>query len=310
VARSLHIVASCSDRKSEPPAVCLRDVRARSIEQRFTKWRDALTSATATRVDAEHLYQGGYWTVVRGLPAIANAMGWKVQLWAASAGYGVVKGSKKLVPYSATFARGHEDSVSFESGDEPAVTWWRCATSGSYKLGTSIQAIAALDASATVLVIASPPYLRAMQNDLAASLGEFSGKGSLFIVSSRVPATETKLVRCWLPSRGALQAGLGGALVSLHARTARHLLATVRPQDFVQEKLSYMTTKLEGVEEKKKRVSGSAMSDDEVLTFIRTRLSGDPKLSHTRLLRELRESGRACEQGRFRRLFNQVKPTR
>lgn len=310
MARSLHIVASCSDRKSEPPAVRLRDVRARSIEQRFAKWRDALTSATVARVDAEHLYQGGYWTVVRGLPAVASARGWKAQLWAVSAGYGVVKGSKKLVPYSATFARGHEDSVSLEAGDEAAANWWRCATSGSYKLGTSIRAIAASDPLATVLVIASPSYLRAMQDDLGASIGEFSGSGSLFIISSRIPATDAKLDRCWLPSRGALQAGLGGALVSLHARTARHLLATVRPQDFVQEKLSLMTKRLEGVEEKKKRVSGSAMSDDEVLAFIRMRLDGDPVLSHTRLLRELRESGRACEQGRFRRLFNQVKPSR
>jgi hypothetical protein len=288
----------------------LRDVRARSIEERFAKWRDALTDASADRVDAENLYQGGYWTVVRSLPAIATAMGWQAQLWAVSAGYGVVKSSKKLVPYSATFAHGHEDSVSTGKDDEPQATWWRCATAGKKRLGTSVRAIAASDPSSTILVIASPPYVDAMEDDLASSIGEFSGKGALFIVSSRVPATETKLDRCWLPSRGALQAGLGGALVSLHARTARHLLATVSPQDFVKEKLSTMTTKLEGVEQRKQRVSGSAMSDEEVLTFIKSRLGSEPKLAHTRLLRELRESGRACEQGRFRRLFNQVKPTR
>jgi len=310
VARTLHIIASCSDSKSEPAAVRLRDVRARSLEERFVKWRDALNDAPVARVDAEHLYQGGYWTVVRGLPAIATAMGWHAQLWAVSAGYGVVKNSKKLVPYSATFARGHEDSVSTGAHDETATTWWRCATTGKRRLGTSVRAIAAADPSSTILVIASPPYVAAMEDDLASSMGEFSGKGALFIVSSRVPATETKLGRCWLPSRGALQTGLGGALVSLHARTARHLLATVSPQDFVKEKLSTMTAKLEGVEQRKQRVSGSAMSDDEVLTFIKSRLASEPKLGHTRLLRELRESGRACEQRRFRGLFNQVKQTR
>ena len=310
MARTLHIIAACSDRKSEPAAVRLRDVRARSIEERFAKWRVALSDAPAVRVDAENLYQGGYWTVVRGMPAIATAMGWNAQLWAVSAGYGVVKSSKKLVPYSATFARGHKDSVSTGTRNDLASTWWRCATSGKQRLGTSVRAIASSDPSATILVIASPQYLQAMEHDLSSSMREFSGKGSLFIVSSRVPATETKLDRCWLPSRGALQAGLGGALVSLHARTARHLLATVSPQDFVKEKLSAMTTKLEGIEQRKQRVSGSAMSDDEVLTFIKSRLASEPKLGHTRLLRELRESGKACEQGRFRDLFNQVKPTR
>jgi hypothetical protein len=293
-----------------PAAVRLRDVRGRSIEDRFRRWRAALLEATAERVDAERLYQGGYWTVVRGLPAVAAAMGWRPQLWAVSAGYGVVKNSKRLVPYSATFARGHEDSVAGVPGDEPAATWWRCATSGRHRLGTSVRAIAASDPSATIIVIASPAYVQAMRHDLAASMGEFSGKGSLFIVSSRLPATVAKLDRCWLPSRGALQAGLGGALVSLHARTARHLLATVSPHDFVKERLATMTTKLEGVEHRQKRVSGSAMSDEEVVAFVRSRLASDPRLGHTRLLRELRESGRACEQGRFRRLFNQVKSTR
>jgi hypothetical protein len=61
-------------------------------------------------------------------------MGWQAQLWAVSAGYGVVKSSKKLVPYSATFAHGHEDSVSTGKDDEPQATWWRCATAGKKRL--------------------------------------------------------------------------------------------------------------------------------------------------------------------------------
>jgi hypothetical protein len=57
-----------------------------------------------------------------------------------------------------------------------------------------------------------------------------------------------------------------------------------------------------------KRAPGVAMTDDNVIAFIRQRVAVDAKASHTRLLRELRESGQACEQGRFRRLFKQVKP--
>lgn len=285
----------------------MRDIRAKSIDLKFAKWRDALHGATVKRVSAEELYQGTYWTIVRGIPAIAQAMGWTPHLWVVSAGYGVVPSSKRLVPYSATFAPRQPDSICSAVDDEARAAWWRSTTVGKAALGRSVRSIAASDPNATIIVIASPAYIRAMQDDLAESLGEFRDRGALFIVSSRVPASETKLNRCWLPSRGGLQAGLGGALVSLHARTARHLLATVGPKDFVKEKLATMTTKLEGLEQKKQRVSGSAMTDEEVLTFIRARLQSDSKLSHTRLLRELRESGRACEQSRFRGLFGQVK---
>ena len=45
------------------------------------------------------------------------------------------------------------------------------------------------------------------------------------------------------------------------------------------------------------------MADQEVRAFVRDRLADDPQATHTRLLRELRDSGRACEQQRFAGLF-------
>jgi hypothetical protein len=52
------------------------------------------------------------------------------------------------------------------------------------------------------------------------------------------------------------------------------------------------------------------MSDEEVRGFVRKRLGEAPESRHTRLLRELRDSGRACEQGRFKQLFMQVRAER
>jgi len=162
------------------------------------------------------------------------------------------------------------------------------------------------------LVLASPLYLSAMAHDLANSITQVRGRGGVFIISSKIPTSHPALADHWIPSRGELQAALGGALVSLHARAARRLLRLVKPREFVQEKVSTMTKKLEGeiTEQVAKRVSGAPMSDEDVLRFIRSRVGAEPKASHTRLLRELRDSGRACEQGRFRRLFKQVKPSR
>ncbi len=311
MAPSLHIVASCADRKKHPAVVRLRDVRGNTVAERFKAWRKAIYDARAVRTRAEDLYQGGYWTVVRGLSGVAESMGWRPHLWVSSAGYGVVSGDKEIVSYSATFSPGHEDSISSVCGDEDRApsTWWRCATSARTGLGRSISSLTRSDPRATILVLASPAYVSAMAADVEASLGHVTNRGAVFIVSSRIPSDTTGLECCLIPSSAALQGALGGALVSLHARVARHVLLTTPPRDFVKENLADMTNKLENeASEARRRAAGSPISDDDVLSFIRQHLAANPKASHTRLLRELRESGQACEQGRFRRLFKQVRP--
>src|SRR5688572_4015838 len=107
---TLHIVASCTDSKTVSPVVRLGDVRRAALDARYAAWREALKHTTS-RFPAEHLYKGGYWSVVRSLPAVAQRAGWRADLWISSAGYGVVPRDKRVVAYSATFARGHADSV-------------------------------------------------------------------------------------------------------------------------------------------------------------------------------------------------------
>jgi hypothetical protein len=308
VAPALHIVASCADRKKLPAAVRLRDVEGANVARRFSAWRNSISGTAAPRARAEELYQGGYWSIVRELPGIATKMGWSSKLWIASAGYGVVSGDTQLVSYSATFSSGHADSVSIDDEEDASKKWWRCATATKGGLGVSLASLTQADPNATVLIVASPAYVDAMEDDLVAAVGHVRNRGAVLIVSSRSPSDKA-LLSTWIPSLGALQSSLGGALVSLHARVARHLILSTTPRNFRKEKLADMTTKLgEGVVSSVKRAAGSAVSDDDVIAFIRQRLAADPKGSHTRLLRELRDSGQACEQGRFRRLFKQVNP--
>lgn len=304
---TLHIVASCTDSKTVSPVVRLGEVRRSALEARYAAWRDAL-KCTTSRIAAEDLYKGGYWSVVRSLPAVAEHAGWRPSLWISSAGYGVVSSDKRVVAYSATFARGHVDSVVRPSDPSSNdLGWWRLATSGRSALGRSVESLAVDAPTSTILVLASPQYLTAMADDLEDAAKRVRGRGAVILVSSKLPVRLASLKKCWLPSQAGLQEALGGALVSLHARTARHLLAMLEPKLFTKENVSAMREKLEeAMGEKKPRVSGTGMSDDEVLAFIRKRLGELPKASHTGLLRELRASGRACEQGRFRRLFAQA----
>jgi hypothetical protein len=51
------------------------------------------------------------------------------------------------------------------------------------------------------------------------------------------------------------------------------------------------------------RLDRRRRSDGELATFIRNRLRSDPSLSRSRLLREFRDDGNACEQSRFGLVF-------
>ncbi len=131
---------------------------------------------------------------------------------------------------------------------------------------------------------------------------------SMVVISSAIPRSAPALRECWVESRAKHQEQVGGALVSLHARVARWLLSHFGPQDFAKDNPTTMSEKLGGAGPKAEaRASRVAMSDDAVVAFIRARIHAEPKATHTRLLHELRESGRACEQARFRRLFASVK---
>lgn len=48
------------------------------------------------------------------------------------------------------------------------------------------------------------------------------------------------------------------------------------------------------------------VSDEEVRDYIRARLAAGAPPKKTSLLREFRESGRACEQSRFTKLFDDI----
>lgn len=305
----MHIVASCSDRKAFPPCVRLRDFRYDKVSERYRAWRKGLRAAKGQRAPAQDLYQGEHWSVVRSLPAVGTASGWFVRLWVASAGYGVLENTNRVVSYSATFAPRHLDSVRDSNTDDAGVlAWWRHATDGRERLGRSVASIVDEDPKATVLLLASPSYLAAMAEDLRAASLLFRLSGALFIVSSGLPADAGSLSDCLVTSRATLQAALGGTLLSLHARAAAHLLRTVKPGAFLRENIETMSKDLEReMGGGPPRTVGTSMTDEEVRAFIRTRLKVEPKLTHTRLLRELRDSKRACEQGRFRRLFFEQK---
>jgi hypothetical protein len=310
----LVIVASCTLRKKGdiPPALRFRCyARSRDGVRPIDAWRKALQTHDVNTVAAARLYAGPFWSVVSELPTIARERGISASLFVASAGYGLVSANAELKPYSATFSPG-SDSVVADLFDRDSrarglKNWWRQLSSWKGPRGHQgprrLEQIATRRPGASILVIASPVYVRAIADDLLGAARALRRPESLVIVSS-VSGFPDELSGHLVPSVGRLQSRLGGALGSLHARTARHLLKEAAlPFD-----ASVLRAKYVRIASRARPLELSPRerrTDSEVKSFIQSQLSDDAN-SYTALLRAYRDSGSRCEQKRFRALFDQV----
>lgn len=308
--RTLHIIVACAERKrraGEAP-VRLRDVRAATLEERCAAWWKALSGAS-TSAPARDLYAGDHWSIARALPEVARRHGFSPSLWVASAGYGLVPEDAMLAPYSATFAPRSPDSIVDGPGarTNAATAWWRDLTARPLPHRQSprtLQALAEASPPKTaMLVVASPAYLRALEDDLRGALALDGKRPSLVLVAGAPGPTHPALRPYWVQTAADLRMRLGGALTSLHARVARDLLEQIPPADFEAATAQAHVAELWAQSDKAPVYDRDRGDDDDIRAYIRKALKRDSMVTHTRLLRELRSSGRACEQGRFRRLF-------
>jgi hypothetical protein len=313
----IHIVASCTDRKRAPapPELRLREIRAPDIRTRARRWWDHLRTHSHSTIQAQDLYAGDHWRVVLELPALADRAHLRPHLWVASAGYGLVPANAAVRPYSATFSRGHADSVVLGSTDQGTAAahrqWWQALSEESAPASSEPRSISCLvekTPHARILVVASPAYVAAIEDDLRQAAGILRHPEQLIIVSTPSPLATGALAPHWVPSSAHLQDQMGGARLSLHARVARDILQRAQTEAAFLD-----APRVRGYYEQliqrsapPRRYERTPMTDDEVRQFIERALHAEA-LSCSATLRRLRDSGRACEQQRFKRLFHELK---
>jgi len=310
----LYIVVPCANRKRLPVPLelRLRGTRERDLTTRVRDWCDRLEHYSGDKSTAVELYGGDHWTVARALPAMAGAVGLEAELWVISAGYGLVSDTALLHAYSATFARGHRDSVADigASGQADAhnTAWWASLAEWSGPepgRPRTLEALAKRDPQAGFLTLGSPNYIRAVEKDLLAASERLDDPARLVVVSSRGSAGG-RLDRHLVTSDARIQQKLGGARVSLHARVARHLLEQTPTCGWNVDRLRSTHQRILAAVAEVHVNQRQRMTDDELRQFIAAELMKDPKGKSTGLLRRLRESGRACEQDRFKTLFTEA----
>lgn len=304
----VHVVVTCSNRKRYPVPARLRlgDLRERRQSVRFEAWTRRLDAGEPV-TPAIDLYAGEHWQVARGLPA---ATGDAARLWVCSAGYGLVAADTRLHPYAATFSPGNADSVGDSGGQ--ARDWWRRLTNWPGP-GTgrprSFADLARRDPTASVLAVLSDAYVRACADDLREGADQLVDRDGFAVIGPA--ACGGDIDDLLVPVTARLRALVGGSLQALHARVAAHLLATVARPGGVSRALLRDAARHAAATapaDPSRRSGGVRLSDQEVRAFIGAELATG-SASATVLLRRLRDSGRSCEQSRFKQLFAETVAT-
>ena len=307
----VRIVVSCSDRKSIPPSPDLRlGAYVDDLAARSARWIDRIGHPVGETIPARHLYKGEHWSVVRQLPAAGAESGCTVELWVASAGYGLIHIDDPLEPYAATFATRNADSItrpnSSSSPSSDARFWWEQLTERrrASSRPDSLRSLVRQMPDAPLVVALSGSYIRAVEQDLVDAAKEFTNPNNLLIVASGMAASELQRYR--VPADARFQQSLGGTRMSLNARIAKRLVERARQHCWeVDEIHRHLSEELAGLDHVP-TFDRQTMTDREVVAFIKRTFAAHGRLPQTKLLRQLRDDNRDCEQKRFARLYLSV----
>ena len=311
--RLINVLVTCTKQKTQEPhqQLCLGSVLAGSISERAARWIDRVENFAGEPISPQELYSGDHWAVSRGLAQSARS-GLTVQVWVISAGYGLLSLDAPILPYSATFSSRHPDCVVLaDSVDDPARSqkrdWWNALSCGPWhrERPWSIAHLAAEYPDCPMLIAASANYLGAIQDDVRAALERLDSPGLLSIISAGSSPIDG-LAENQLPVDARLQPVVGGVLRSINVRLLRHLIQDQATGSMKNSALAKVCVRLLANAPQRTRVEREPISDSELRSFVTAAIRERSVVSQTRLLRELRDQGRACEQTRFRNLFREV----
>jgi hypothetical protein len=144
-----------------------------------------------------------------------------------------------------------------------------------------------------------------MEDDLTGAASALSSPGLLSLLSIGADRSKLQgLTAHFLPATARFEARVGGTRAALNSRVGRLLFQHLDTNSqLTTSNLSAVLETLAKDLPELKRYDRKQLSDAEVRDFIRRARTASPNAAKTRLLRELRASGHACEQARFSAIF-------
>ena len=309
-----NIVVTCTKRKRRSPRDPLRfrHIAKNSVEDGFSAWVDSINGTEDGTLPARELYAGDHWTVACSLEQVAASSGFRAAIWVCSAGYGLLHMDSLIKPYSATFSSSHPDTVC-RWGDgkyrrNNKQMWWELLSQwpGPDTVAPrSIAGLAAAYPSDPLMVVASRDYMEGILADCREARNALEDPSLLSIVSAGskdLPGLSANLIPSNVSSRGLV----GGSVRAFNIRFTRKFLEEMDYQDLRAPMLHRKGNELAARSPGLPTISRSKTSEGDVWKFIWMSLEQDGLTGKTGLLRSFRDSGRACSQNRFSRIFESV----
>ncbi len=284
-------------------------IRSVKTEKRLAEWVQRLSDSSGEPIRAIQLYCGDHWHVLRTLEE-RQTKPENFKLWIASAGWGLISSEDKILSYGATFSHLDPDSVIHPSVPvRESRLWWNGLIQSNplgIKSPSSLASLAKRTPETPMLVALPPGYLVAVRDDLLKARSLLRTPEHLVVVSAGTKK-DPELYQNLVPADSRLQKILGGSMTSLNARIARFILEkypseTLRATTVIQEFEGLLSTLSKNSMEKR-----ALVTDQEISQFISNQISlKQTTRSHTSLLRAFRDLGKACEQRRFRRIYQET----
>ena len=308
----VNMVVTCTKRKRRSPNESLRfrNITKVAIKDGFDAWVRRVCESEEDTLPARSLYAGDHWSVVGSLEQVALDSDFRATIWVCSAGYGLIGINSKIQAYSATFSSSHPDTVC-RWGDgkyrrSNRELWWQLQTEWAGPdpdAPRSITGLAVADPASPLIVVASRDYMEGILSDCQGAREKLMDPDLLSIISSGshdLPGLNSNL----LPSNVALRQLVGGSVRALNIRLSRRILSVVTHQELRASILYRECSRLVDQSPQLPLISRTRTSDYDVQEFIRENLGQNRMAGRSALLRKLRDSGRACSQNRFSRIFD------
>lgn len=309
---SCVVVTCCTDRKRGKPNQILqaRDLTPGSYRDVAAAWLRRIEASSAEN-QAKAVYCGRAFS-----EALAAASYLESPMWIVSAGLGLVRANEPIPTYSLTVSLGAPDSILTKiDRDRPRSRDWWTALLAEGAACRSLHGILNETPKMIMLISLSAAYAKMLQNEFEAMAEDQIDRLRIFGLSldRALPERFHRAVMPYDRRLDGVDSPLPGTLTDFSTRAMRHFAQMARTGEIklndLSEDRTVVLSKLSGWTEPfiPKR---NPKSDDEIKALI-IKYWVDVEGQSGRMLRYLRDDLLvACEQGRFRRLFNQVAKNR
>lgn len=284
----------CSKRKRAPadPTLSAKDLEGGSAQQVAAAWSERLQQAPPT-TRAGNLYAGRGFTEANRAATHLDA-----RLSIVSAGLGLVDATTEVPSYSLTTSAKDPDNVLKKTGGTSA-DWWDVI-----QAVTPYASKAETDEIGLILAGLSSGYLAMVANEWSQWPTERLSRLRLFS-KERPSGSAATLLPAWMPYDDRLDAAgadLAGTQGDFAQRALRHFATTLGGSQSSTADAAAVRRALDGLPPRK-RPHRTRLSDDAVIDLIREHWDVVGGRSGA-MLRHLRATlGFACEQSRFKGLF-------